>query len=58
MTSRPKTSPGVGYMISTLLISIPGVPTAGPCVTVTEIEDVTSGLRAVPLSETSRNRIV
>src|SRR5438034_162522 len=43
VTSRPSTSLGVGNVISTYRISIRGVPVAGPWVTVTEINALTSG---------------
>src|SRR3989449_7342247 len=39
-------------------IEIPGCPVAGPWVTLTETDWLTSGLKAVPLSITSCNRIM
>src|SRR5947209_16060781 len=37
---------------------MPGVPPAGPCVTITATDALTSGFREVPLSDTSCSRIV
>src|SRR5207249_11809832 len=55
VTSRPSTRPGVGNVISTYRISIRGVPVAGPWVTVTEIDALTSGTNADPFVDTSRS---
>src|SRR5438093_7931057 len=50
--SVPTSAPSRGKAIES-----PGVPPAGPRVTITETDAVTSGLRAEPLSVTSRPRI-